>query len=101
MRIGQLQSFTPEELGYLLHVAFVVEPTSSSLDVVPKSLLYFKHDPLVAKVAKQEPNLTDEGKKIHQSVISKLNKTWIQEIEEHINYENTASSASFQTEFQF
>jgi hypothetical protein len=98
MRIGQLQSLTSKELEYLLYIVNVVEPLQPPLEITPKFLLFFKHDKLVKKVADQEAKLTDDGKKIHQSLMTKLNKHWIQEV---IDHENSTKPEFTQPEFSF
>jgi len=85
MRIGQLELLTPDELGLLLYIVNEVSPTSPKMEIPPKFLPIFKHDILLAKVARQEEKLTEEGKKVYSGLMDKLNKTWIQEIIEHEN----------------
>jgi len=98
MRIGQLNSLTHNELGLLLYIVNVVEPISPPIEVSPKMLLFFKHDKLTFKVAQQEPKLTDDGKKIFHGLMTKLNKTWMQEV---TDYENTTRPEFTQSEFSF
>ena len=98
MRIGQLESLTQDELGLLLYVVNVLAPTSPPMEISPKMLLFFKHDALLFKLAQQEPKLTDEGKKVFHSLMTKLNRTWIQEV---IDHENSIRPELTQQELQF
>ncbi len=98
MRIGQLESLTPDELGLLLYIVNVVSPTSPKMEISPKFLLFYKHDLLTFKVAQQEPKLTEEGKKVFQGLMTKLNKTWLQEVIEH---ENSSRPEYTQSELSF
>ena len=98
MRIGQLQSLTTEDLELLLYIVNVVEPSIPSVEVTPKMLLFFKHDKLLFKISQQEPKLTDDGKKIFHSLMTKLNKTWLQEVIEHAN---STKPEFTQSEFSF
>lgn len=98
MRIGQLESLTEDELALLLYIVNVIEPLRPPLEVTPKFLLFFKHDALVWKVAQQESKLTDEGKKIFHGLMTKLNRTWMQEV---IDHENSTRPEFIQPEFSF
>lgn len=98
MRIGQLESLTEDELSLLLYIVNVIEPLRPPLEITPKFLLFFQHDALVWKVAQQESKLTDEGKKIFHGLMTKLNRTWIQEV---IDHENSIRPEFTQSEFSF
>lgn len=98
MRIGQLKSLVPDELDLLLYIVNEISPTSPKLEYTPIQLTWFKHDNLVWKVAQQEAKLTDDGKKIFHSLMTKLNRTWIQEVIEH---ENSTKPEFTQPEFSF
>ena len=101
MRISQLQSLTQEELELLLFIVNDIETLSPIIKmgrIGPKDLLWFKHDMLLQKVARQESKLNAEGKIIFQGLMAKLNKTTEQEIDE---YASSSKSESTQSEFQF
>lgn len=99
MRISQLQSLTQEELELLLYVVNIIEPlTAPKIEIGPKQLLWFKHDMLLRKLANQESKLTSEGQIIFKGLMTKLNKTAIQEAKD---YEHTTKSVFTQSEFQF
>lgn len=84
MRIGQLETLTEDELALLLYIVNVKDPVSSpKMEFSPKHVLWIKHALLLKKVETQEPNLTDEGKVIHKSLMAKLKKTWLEEIFEN------------------
>jgi hypothetical protein len=86
MRIGQLKSLTEDELALCLYIVNVIAPTTfPKLEYTPRQLTWFKHDALLWKVAQQEAKLTDEGKKIFHGLMTKLNRTWIQEVTDHEN----------------
>jgi hypothetical protein len=96
MRIGQLQSLTENELALLLFIVNEVAPTSPKMEITPNLLLFFKHDALLWTVAQQESKLTDEGKKIFHGLMTKLNRTWIQEV---IDHENSSREELTQPDF--
>jgi len=99
MRISQLQSLTQDELSLLLYIVNVIEPLQApKIEIGLKELLWFKHDFLIQKVARQESKLTPDGKIIFQRLMAKLNKTTEQEIDE---YASSSKSESTQSEFQF
>jgi len=101
MRISQLQSLTQEELQLLLYIVNDIDPLSPFFKfgmISPRELLWFKHDMLIQKVARQEQKLTPDGKFIFQGLMAKLNKTTEQEIDE---YASSSKSESTQSEFQF
>ena len=98
MRIGQLNSLTELELALCLYVVNVLAPTSPPMEISPKMLLFFKHDALLFKLAQQESKLTDDGKKVFHSLMTKLNRTWLQEV---IDHENSIRPEFTQQELQF
>lgn len=99
MRIGQLESLTNDELSLLLYVVNVLEPLSvPKIEIKPKELLWYKHDVLLWKLTQIQSKLTDEGKPIFESLMTKLNQT----LQEQINaYERSSQLPLIQSEFQF
>lgn len=98
MRIGQLESLTQNELGLLLYVVNVLDPLNPPMEISPKMLLCFKHDALLFKLVQQESKLTDDGKKVFHNLMTKLNRTWLQEV---IDHENSIRPEFTQQELQF
>jgi hypothetical protein len=100
MRISQLESLDESELSLLLYVVNVLEPIQSPKFVIdkPKQLLWVRHDALLWKLSRHQSKLTDEGKKIFNSLMIKLNKTPEQE---HQDYERATNTTLTQSEFQF
>ena len=98
MRISQLNSLNESELSLLLYIVNVIEPLRPPLEITPNFLLFFNHDALLWKVAQQESKLTDEGKKIFHGLMTKLNRSWIQEV---IDHENSTKPEFTQSEFSF
>ena len=99
MRIGQLEALTENELMLLLYIVNVIEPLKApAMEITAKQLLWFKHDSLVWKVSQQESKLTPEGKEIFKSLMTKLNTTAQQEIE---NYASSSQPMFKQSNFQF
>ena len=98
MRIGQLESLTAMELYLLLYVMNVLLPVSPKIEITPRLLLSFKNDALLWKLSQVQPKLNDEGKKTFQTLMAKLNKTWLDEVIEHAN---STKSIFSQPEFSF
>lgn len=100
MRISQLKSLSENELSLLVHVLNVLEPINSPRFEVkkPSDILFVKHDALLWKLAQQEKNLTDEGRPIFVSLMTKLNRTAEQETE---FYEHSSKPEFTQSEFHF
>ena len=98
MRIGQLKSLKSDELNFLLYLVNVLDPIRPPDEITPRLLLSIKHDALLFKIAQQQPKLTEEGKKVFHSLMTKLNKTWLQETIEH---EHSTKPEFTQSEFSF
>jgi hypothetical protein len=100
MRISQLESLTEYELNLLIHIVNVVEPIESpSFKITTaKDLLWIRHDQLMKKLDRQESKLTDVGKELFKSLVTKLNKTSEQERQD---YERATKPELTQSEFQF
>ena len=118
MRIGQLQSLNNIELSLLLYILNVVEPVEApKFEIGKKELLWLRHDHLLAKLARQESKLTEEGKELYKRVITKLNKTPFEESQEweeieklyekenlqqlELKYEYPTTEKLTQSDFQF
>lgn len=98
MRISQLDSLTEMELCLLLYVVNILSPVGPELEITPRLLLSVKHDALLWKLSQIQPQLNEEGTKVFTSLMTKLNKTWLDEVTEH---ENSTKTELSQPEFQF
>jgi len=97
MRISQVQSLSEEELSLLLYIVNVIHPIKPGPEITPNLLPTIRHDALLWIVSQQEPKLTAAGKIVFQSLMVKLNKTWIQEAME---YAESIRPEMFQQEFE-
>jgi hypothetical protein len=88
MRIAQVNCLNEPELALLLYIVNVVDPICPpgeiSIDLLPS----IKHDVLLMKIAKQEPHINDEHKHIFQSLLMKLSKTWMEEVQSYARSEH-------------
>lgn len=98
MRIGQLESLTPDELDLLLYIFNELYPIKPGPEITPKMLLFIKHDVILWTLAQCESKIKPEHKHLIESLSTKLNKTWIQEVIEH---ESILKPLYTQSEFQF
>jgi len=99
MRINQLGLLTEQELSLVLYVVNVLEPLQSpKIELGLKELPWLKHESLIWKLKQHQSKLTDEGKEIFNSLMTKLNKTPQQENED---YERATNTQLTQSEFQF
>lgn len=98
MRISQLQSLTLDELGLLLYIFNDLYPIKPGPKITSKMLLFIKDDVILWTLAQCESKIKPEYKYIINNLSIKLNKTWIQEIQE---YENTSKPLFTQSKFQF
>jgi hypothetical protein len=97
MRISQVKSLSEEELSLLLYIVNIIHPIKPGPEITPKLLPTIRHDALLWIVSQQEPKLTDAGKLVFQSLMTKLNKTWIQEATEQ---QEARRPEMFQQEFE-
>lgn len=93
MRISQLQSLTDLELSIILYTVNVLEPIRPPhVEITPELLLFIKHNALIEKLNRVGSKIKPEYKSIFDNLIVKLNKTWMDEVNENTKeteYENT------------
>ena len=95
-----MESLDELELDLLLYIINVYEPIKSpDFEITnPNDLLWIHHNDLLMKLSRNESKLTDGGKEVFKSLMTKLNRTPEQERED---YENTTKPELTQSEFQF
>jgi len=98
MRISQLESLTEMELSLLLYIYNVLDPIRPPIEMTPRLLLSLRHDMLLWKLSQIQPKLNEDGKKVLTTLMTKLNKTWVDEVTE---YANSSKPLFNQSEFQF
>jgi len=100
MRLSQLQLLDDSEISLLLYVVNVLDPIQSpKVDMEnPKNILWIRHDALLWKLSQHHSKLTESGKEVFKSLMTKLNKSPVQE---HIDYEHSTNTTLTQSEFQF
>lgn len=97
MRIDQVKSLSEEELSLLLYIFNVIHPISPGPKITPENLPIIRHDALLWIVSQQESKLTDKGKEVFRSLMTKLNKTWLQD---SIEYQDSIRPELEQLQFE-
>lgn len=83
MRLAQLHNLSEMELMMLLYIVNVLEPIRPPSEITPAMLPYINHAALLEKVARYESHVHDEFKHVYKSLLTKLTKTWLEEVVEH------------------